>query len=126
MKSPEAPREPVIPATASDGLAPVPDAGASERAPLADGLGRGASHHVSERAGSTPARLPRPGVKGDGSTPSSVSGETNGTAGPAVKASAESGVGASLRHQLPKRRELSYRVAALAYTWAAIERRAKC
>lgn len=34
-----------IPATASDEMESVPGAGASERAPFADGLGRGASLH---------------------------------------------------------------------------------
>lgn len=29
-------------------------------------------------------------------------------------------------HRKPQRRELSYRVAALAYTWAAVERRTRC
>lgn len=71
--SPEAPREPVIPATASRGLAPVGGAGDLSTAAVA------------------------------------------GSPGPAAPS----------LHPLPKRRELSFSVAALAYTWAAIERRAR-
>ena len=122
--SPEAPREPVIPATASDGLAPVPGAGAAEQPAVA--VTRPAGSHLETEKGGFDSRSLAEARAGreDGSTPSHVSGETNGTAGPAVKASAESGVGAL--HPLPKRRELSYPLAALAYTWAAIERRTRC
>lgn len=50
-----------------------------------------------EKAGSIPARLPRSGETGGGFDSREVrSGEPNGTAGPAVKASAESGAGATI------------------------------
>ena len=95
-----------IPATVSDGVATVPSAGASERAPFADGLGRGAS--LQDATGATP-RL----------ASDAVSVAEAGIVQVPKPQRAE----ASHLHPLPKRRELSYRVAALAYTWAAIERR---
>lgn len=50
-------------------------------------------------AGATPARLPRLRATGAGSTPGRVSGETKGTAGPAVSRLAESSLGAPSKEQ---------------------------
>jgi len=114
-QSPEAPREPVIPATASRGLAPVGGAGDLQTAAV---------------AGS-------PGPAAPSSTDQSVDGRTRRRSTRAIPSGGRPNLGVrvgggfdsrgidgpSLRK--PQRRELSYPLAALAYTWAAIERRTR-
>jgi len=101
----------VIPATASRGLAPVGGAGDLQTAAVAGSPGPAAPS--TDATGATP-RLA-----------SSFEAVSVAEAGTRSAIPAPQRVETPHLHQLPKRRELSYPLAALAYTWAAIERRTR-
>ena len=139
MKSDEAPASP-IPATASDGVATVPGAGASNK-PAFAATSRAGSHHIPKGGhdGNVSASFgtEEAARRDQGEEDREDAAPLGGVAVRAEEAvpALERRVGLRVRGaetlgrlghlRKPQRRELSLPVAALAYTWAAVERRGR-
>jgi len=149
MKSPEAPREPVIPATASRGLAPVGGAGDLQTAAVAGSPGPAAPSSdatppcctvTTESHGTITVKLEGANDLRDGWYQIPDDAMTTHGHGRTEAGRSDSGGYAIRRrsttlaekpgvlspsYRKPQRRELSYPLAALAYTWAAVCRRGR-